>query len=103
MSSDQVWDNVLHHLSMLTANVKYLEANCRKANTSWQPIESAPKDKKFLVRYRDKTTIGWFNGEDLFLEGSQDEYGHRSVCHGGMYGKVATHWMPLPEPPTESA
>jgi hypothetical protein len=39
--------------------------------TEWLPIESAPKeDVKFLVRYRGKTTIGWFHGGDLYLEGS---------------------------------
>jgi hypothetical protein len=72
-------------------------------DVEWLPIESAPKgDVKFLVRYRGKTTIGWFRGEDLYIEGSVDSYGHRSVRHGNSHGRIATHWMPLPEPPDGS-
>jgi hypothetical protein len=71
--------------------------------TPWQPIESAPKDgTKFLVWYRNRTTIGWFHNDELYLEGSSDSYGPRSVIHGGTHGRVATHWMRLPGSPVES-
>ena len=73
----------------------------------WQPIETAPGDgTRFLVHYRTvydtpngairaKTEIAWFKESRLYLSSSQ---GHE-VCNYPNDG--ATHWMPLPPPPTE--
>lgn len=68
--------------------------------SEWQPIETAPRDEtKIIVFYSGKATIGWFDGDSLYLEWSRDEYGPRPVANGRIHGRLATHWMPLPEPP----
>lgn len=59
--------------------------------TTWQPIESAPKDGTcVLLAYRvsrlASTTVGWFNGEKWRDEENTD--------------LGPTHWMPLPDPPS---
>ena len=54
----------------------------------WQPIETAPKDVVLL--------LGWYGFGDKW-ETCTDYY-HNS--RGGWLHGQATHWMPLPEPPT---
>ena len=89
---------------MKDQEAKVLERDQLRAELEgrWLPIESAPKDgTKFLVIHSGRIDIGWFGKEGkLYLSTSIDEYGLRPVCHGGMYGRVATHWRPLPPPPT---
>jgi hypothetical protein len=68
----------------------------------WQPIETAPKDRRFLgfrppqsdafdfymisvCKYRQATSGKWF----VYSEGDYD----------GLPWLDWTHWMPLPEPP----
>ena len=76
---------------------------------TWQPIESAPKDgssflcydpnhseeKIYVVKYRPaQVSYGiWSNCSypESFTEASGEEY----------FIWKPTHWMPLPQPPTE--
>jgi len=57
--------------------------------SEWQPIETAPKDGRYLLLLADSQfhRIGFWNGS------SWDD--------GDFYDHMAdiTHWMPLPEPP----
>lgn len=67
----------------------------------WLPIASAPKDEVIidLLRNRDRYTECWWNGErwvsylygDIRFEGDTLLY---EIIN-------PTHWMPLPNPPTE--
>lgn len=67
--------------------------------TAWQPIETAPKDGTIIL-------VGW-RGECWLCFPAM--WRASNVSHG-LYGwhyltleKTCkpTHWMPLPEPPTE--
>lgn len=66
--------------------------------TSWQPIETAPKDGTEILLFVDAYVTGdtpqqvvgrWFRSG--WQESYADEY---AVCE-------VTHWMPLPEPPND--
>ena len=82
--------------------------------SEWQPIETAPKDGTKILAYDPDgihdpvyAVICWYVHETDFFE----------EMEGGLYKKSAnktawwdgasylpfnaTHWMPLPEPPTE--
>lgn len=75
----------------------------------WQPIETAPKEGWILLyappeqyeRFEGQVYVAtWlplsYNWKPQWAYGAKEgEHGFRS----GVYG--ATHWMPLPEPPTE--
>ena len=66
----------------------------------WQPIETAPKDGRSLLLYSPSYNgpagpiwVGnWVN----------DDVEHAFECMWGVFGVdyPATHWMPLPDPPT---
>lgn len=66
--------------------------------TSWQPIETAPKDgtevllfvKEYVTGDSQQQVVGWWRTHG-WVESYADEYG---VCE-------VTHWMPLPEPPND--
>lgn len=58
---------------------------------AWQPIESAPKDGRIL---------GWDGFEVESLERFGEFWGQISDS-GRVTVSEPTHWMPLPEPPTE--
>jgi hypothetical protein len=62
---------------------------------SWQPIETAPKDGQFILANS--------RGE---VCPCQSRDGHRVVSNmpgysDWTYGANATHWQPMPAPPTE--
>lgn len=67
--------------------------------SEWQPIETAPKNKRFLAVDKERAQYddGWavcdYNGYGGYL----------NVCGVGGYEIETdirpTHWMPLPEPP----
>lgn len=59
--------------------------------SQWQPIETAPKDGQHILIAMPSGTIVsavWYAGG-------------WEVDHTGSDEQHATHWMPLPEPPTE--
>lgn len=62
--------------------------------SEWQPIETAPKDKWILVWCSNVKScfVAMWNGEvEDFVGEAHDLY---------IDSIDATHWMPLPEPPT---
>lgn len=65
------------------------------ASTTWQPIESAPKDREILVYTRPWGPIvavlseefgEWLSRMQVPVSIKEDE-------------ELPTHWQPLPEPP----
>ncbi len=57
----------------------------------WQPIETAPKDGGLFLVWDGQTyNIVWYDFNGYFKDGD------------GCYDtEFATHWMPLPAPPTK--
>lgn len=79
-----------------------------KERTVWQPIETAPKDGAVVDLW-----VVWpaIEGEpadakrmaDAFWDAEEGDWHSRGFTLGQYLAKpYATHWMPLPEPPTES-
>jgi hypothetical protein len=64
---------------------------------NWQPIETAPKDGRPLLVYdgQDITTAKWELDFDWWEICVPSDGYVDSNCIS------PTHWMPLPEPPTE--
>jgi hypothetical protein len=62
--------------------------------TEWQPIDTAPKDEMFIWAYRreGKWRVGLAYRN--VSGGWSDAYGNLDPP------KYATHWHPMPEPPT---
>ena len=64
----------------------------------WQPIETAPKDGRPVIVRLDE-------GEIIVARFSRDKIGtgwwdeHANSCQSWADAN-ATHWMPLPDPPT---
>lgn len=66
--------------------------------STWQPIETAPKDGRLLLvfdRSGRGSMVAWY---DL---GSWQSHELDSPW-GGNYCPTPTHWMPLPEPPEDA-
>ncbi len=61
----------------------------------WQPIETAPKDRRILLWNGDFIASGAYEGGviDGFIM-------HRDVDDDWSIDEP-THWMPLPAPPTD--
>ena len=74
--------------------------------TGWQLIETAPKDGTPVLLWDPNSmweplcfvvVARWFDGEWQFLDSATaDEYPGNGTSH-------ATHWMPLPPAPSQSA
>jgi len=68
--------------------------------SEWQPIETAPRDRRILVIGEAGTmhVASWsqnpFTGHKSWLIVRTDDKGNCLVMQ-------ATHWQPLPEPPKE--
>ena len=61
----------------------------------WQPIETAPKDgSDLLVNECGDVVIARWSQPFSVWAGPRDTYGEREVMY-------PTHWMPLPEPPSD--
>jgi hypothetical protein len=68
----------------------------------WQPIETAPKDvvAMFWVRAGTLADGRWFantSGEPIFGGGPPRIHVGKHATWSSL--SVATHWMPLPDPP----
>jgi hypothetical protein len=67
----------------------------------WQPIETAPQDRAYMLLYLSgdgyhgprqcDVVVGLFTDSGWY---------HISDGGGGKVSNEPTHWMPLPEPPT---
>jgi len=79
----------------------------------WQPIETAPKDGRYIVAIY-QTLDG--EGYAAHLHGRAFVVRHEGTTvsdydlgwalfpgFGGVSDKCLSHWMPLPEPPSEDA
>lgn len=62
--------------------------------TSWQPIETAPKDGTFILGWHP--ALSWPHGRQDVV--AWDET-HLHWTDGCFEVSWPTHWMPLPEPP----
>jgi len=77
--------------------------------TTWQPIETAPRDGTDMLLYQpdvNKHGIERFYHELIIVAFWDDRYDCWSVSNVGGYewdtdmqSKEVTHWMPLPESP----
>lgn len=81
---------------------------------TWQPIETAPKDRAILVSWPNDGSEEWkgdprvrvaYWDEDAPMHLGYGDTGWTDVttgegcyCH---YGAVPTHWLPLPDPPAD--
>lgn len=68
--------------------------------TTWQPIETAPKDGTFVLLLEEDgdPVIGAF----VDFKGKEPSGYHNGWFDNisGQYEITPTHWMPLPDPPT---
>lgn len=70
--------------------------------SEWQPIESAPKDRRFLgFRPPRPHEFDWYGISVCKFRESQS--GKKFIYSEADYDDIPfrdwTHWMPLPEPP----
>lgn len=67
-----------------------------KEREKWQPIETAPKDGEAIILTNGGAVVYGYFEEDCnkwLYHDYPDNY--------NLYPFIPTHWMPLPEPPTE--
>jgi hypothetical protein len=55
---------------------------------NWQPISTAPKDRRILLYYPEPT-----NAPNIIIGYAGEHNGHKEITH--------THWMELPKPPEQ--
>ena len=68
------------------------------ANTSWQPIATAPRDGTRVLLFGASGAHACAAWVEIVGNVSGWEIGNTDdLCH--FLGEIATHWMPLPEPP----
>ena len=65
----------------------------------WKPIETAPKDDTRILIYdgTDVVVVRWEETSDH----DKDRGWPDGWYDAGTFLYAATHWMPLPEPPTK--
>lgn len=61
--------------------------------SDWRPIETAPKDGTHILTYRE----AGFIAVAAFFPHGRSEW----CCTDGCHLLNVTHWMPLPEAPTD--
>ena len=65
-----------------------------EALTTWQPIETCPKNKDVLLLIMGEIAKGFYSPKIKQFE-AEGCYYHDISCN------LVTHWMPLPKPPEE--
>ena len=73
-------------------------ARIREANSGWRPIETAPKDETPVDLWRSQWNERAVNMRRVEL--SPENVFYEAVKSGPSCVRDATHWMPLPAPPT---
>jgi hypothetical protein len=72
----------------------------------WQPIETAPRDETEILLYCPKhyfgggVYVGWWRGGGDGYWVAPGQYMDWNDSNVGAYSTSATHWMPLPNPPS---
>jgi len=75
----------------------------RVLSSEWQPIETAPKDKTKILVGRFASTPPEKNGfmcVDWWRDSERDDVSYTGFSSFNPHHWPATHWMPLPTPPT---
>lgn len=74
-------------------------------NMEWQPIETAPRDGTTILITFKRIDGKWLIQAGFFKERSDGSVGWALYQVGRHWWSIsnfeATHWMPLPDPPTE--
>jgi hypothetical protein len=65
--------------------------------SEWQPIETAPKDGRMILVWRD-SGVHLMRWKAIGEHGFWDEW-HVKLKHLSSH---PTHWMPLPDPPSSA-
>ena len=62
----------------------------------WQPIETAPRDGTVILAAHSGAVFdAWWDGVSAWVDGTTSDITDDFVEF------YPTHWMPLPEPPTQ--
>lgn len=74
----------------------------------WQPVETAPKDgtRVLMVKLGFQVCIGyWLINHGLWATTDPEDYPDEETWEAEQLGSryYPTHWMPLPEPPSNAA
>lgn len=81
----------------------YQQEQRSKDMNEWQPIETSPEDIVILLYCPDGRSSGIFTG--IRGPGREPQFESNSFiacCDwSGAQSLEPTHWMPIPEPPTE--
>ena len=70
-------------------------------NDQWQPIETAPKDGTVVILFVpcwDEVVTAWYCKATGLWPSDEPFSESGEACNVGM----PTHWMPLPEAPTDN-
>jgi len=73
-------------------------ARIKEANSGWRPIETAPKDETPIDLWRSEWDERAVNMRRVEL--FADNVFYEAIESGPSCVRDATHWMPLPAPPT---
>ena len=67
--------------------------------TAWQPIETAPKDRRPILVATASGDVGeaWWYEDDGYYYWAQEH----PTDYANSGPLIVTHWMPLPTPPVQ--
>jgi len=65
-------------------------------DSGWQPIDTAPHEKRVLLGWRDWRDYQWCTDVGPATTGQRFGNGYSNLSQHGS----ATHWHPLPAPPS---
>jgi hypothetical protein len=90
---------VADNYSSAADRIAELMAECAELKNPWQPIETAPMDGTLILLFQSDS----YNQSPEPITASWDNsFGWMDNARGSWWGFDATHWMPLPKPPTIS-